>query len=99
MTVLHIDSWFGHFGGVISICYITSGDGFEKCHKVLHRVGGYRGWSNKDNFLRYIIYERSHARAVATLRHEEAICSSLYDRWKNSIGVMTHELTFIELQL
>jgi len=33
-------------------------------------------------------------RAVEMLRHEEAIASSLCDRWKNGIGVITHELTF-----
>ena len=36
-------------------------------------------------------------RAVAVLRHEEAIASSLYERRKNGIGVMMHELTFSKL--
>ena len=46
--------------------------------------------------LENVIQYRPTFRAVATLRHEEAIAYSLYERRKNGIGVMTHELTFSE---
>jgi len=40
---------------------------------------------------------KAYYRAVAMLRHEEATSSSLYDLWKNGVGVIMHELTFNEL--